>query len=231
MKRIFVVCLGFSGLICCLNAESKVPGAGGLEGAGSETLVSENTRSSSRNYFDEFLIEAKAAYFLPMGRRFEKIYHGGGIYGLEFSFKTKDFLYAWTSVDFFSKSGHGYGSFCEGHSSTKIFFVPLGAGLKIFFPVSILDLWLGGGVLTTYVHVKDEDLPVISKWGVGGILKGGALVNWTNYLFLDFFADYSFMTVSFNDSLGGTVIPYKGDLSGWSFGASLGFRFGKRYKR
>ena len=183
-------------------------------------------------YFGDFLFEAKAAYFLPTGERFEKIYHGAGIYGLEFTCQAKDFVFAWASVDFFIKSGHAYGACSQ--SSTNVWFLPLAAGVKFFFPVNLVDLWVGGGISGTYVHVEDKSpdvIPEISKWGVGGIVKAGAIINCTKYLFVDLFTNYSFLTIPFHDTRGGTVIPHKGDLSGWSFGGSIGYRFGERYKR
>lgn len=190
--------------------------------------------STSENILKDYLLELKAAYFLPTGDRFKNVYGGSGIYGLEFTFQAKDFLYVWTSADFYLKSGHAYGSACTSPSSTDIWFLPFAAGIKLFCPINIVDLWLGGGVLGTYVNVKDHNPNVISsisKWGVGGIVKAGAIINCTKYLFVDLFTDYSFMQIPFHDTRKGTVIPHKADLSGWSFGGSIGYRFGERYTR
>ena len=207
-----------------------------LNVGGVEPVTNQGGRDvkSSGGILDDYLLELKAAYFLPTGDRFKNVYGGSGIYGLEFTFQAKDFLYVWTSADFYLKSGHAYGSACTSPSSTDIWFLPFAAGIKLFCPINIVDLWLGGGILGTYVNVKDHNPNVISsisKWGVGGIVKAGAIINCTKYFFLDLFTDYSFMQIPFHDTRKGTVIPHKADLSGWSFGGSIGFRFGERYTR
>lgn len=222
MKVLLTVFLFFS-CLCSAQEEPFTP----LSPAKRNSPWQEAFPEEERGSFPNFLVEAKAAYFLPTGKRFKKIYHGGGIYGVEFSGKLKDCLYAWTSVDSFIKSGNAYGPCSQ--SSTHIFFLPLALGLKVFFPFNAFDFWLGGGATGTYAHVRDKSpdvIPSISKWGLGGVAKGGVLVSFTNLFILDLFASYSFLTIPFHDTRGGTVIPHKGDLSGWTFGASLGFRFG-----
>lgn len=222
MKVLLAVFLFFS-CLCLAEGEPLTPLTPVKRGVSSQTAF----HNEEIGTFPDFLLEGKAAYFLPTGDRFKKIYQGGGIYGVECSGKVKDFLYAWASVDSFVKSGTAYGTCSQ--SSTHIFFLPLGLGLKVFFPFKAFDFWLGGGATGVYVHVRDKNpdvIPSISKWGLGGIVKGGMLVSFTDLLFIDLFASYLSLTIPFQDTRGGTVIPHKGDLSGWTLGASLGFRFG-----
>ena len=170
-------------------------------------------------------VEAKAAYFLPTDDKFRKIYSGGGIYGGEISCQAYKGLYGWASGSYFYKSGHSIGE----HNATRITMVPLGLGLKYLYRISFADLYLGAGVLGTYVHMKDSSHYVVhehSKWGVGGIIKGGAILNVNKHFFVDLFTDYSFMNVNFHNTHNGTVARHNADLSGWSIGTGIGYRFG-----
>ena len=180
-------------------------------------------------------VEFKAAYFYPTSRSFREIYPSGGpIYGVELSCQAWKRLYPWFSANYFSKSGH---SIIEGvpdslRSHTKIQFVPLGLGLKYVYEINrTLDLYIGLGALATYLHMKDEAPYVIqtsSKWGAGGIGKVGAFLNFYKAFFLDIAIDYSYMKVHFHSPGGDTITRQTADLSGFSFGGGIGYRFGCR---
>lgn len=173
----------------------------------------------------DVFVEAKAAYFAPTDHKFRKIYSGGGIYGGEISCQTYRNLYGWISGDYFSKKGSSIGE----HDSTRITIVPLGIGLKYLFPISCADLYLGAGVLGTYVHMKDHSPYVIhhiSKWGVGGIAKAGAIFNFGENFFADLFTSYTYTEIGFHRTDDGKVTRNNAHLSGWAFGLGIGYRFG-----
>ncbi len=177
------------------------------------------------------LLEAKAAYFFPQNTRFNDVFGGGGIYGLELSVQAWRNLYGWVSADTFYASGHSYGT--STPSRTNITIVPLGLGLKSLYPVGCVDFWLGAGALGSYMHINQHSpyvSPSISKWGAGGIIKAGILFHVYRGLIIDIFADYSFMTIPYNDTQNGTVVPYDAHLSGGTLGASIGWSFGPRQK-
>lgn len=171
------------------------------------------------------LLEAKAGFFVPTSHLFRKIYGiGGGIYGLEFSIESRKNLYAWTSFNYFTKSGHSQGS----HNKTSLSFIPIAFGFKYIFPFCNWDIYLAAGALATYLHINDHSSFVIrplNKWGVGGIAKFGALWNITDWIFLDFFGDYSYMKIDFHNTRGGTLVRHDANISGFSFGGGFGFRF------
>jgi hypothetical protein len=173
--------------------------------------------------------EVKAAYFRPSDDKFRRIYNEGAIYGGEVSCQAWKNLYGWASANYFHKSGTSIGR--AGGNTTNITFVPLGLGLKYLFPIRFVDVYAGGGILSTYLHMDDHSHHVIksnSKWGVGGIVKAGAIFNVDKHFFIDLFSDYSFMKVDFHNTHGGKVVRHDADLSGWSIGLGIGYRFGKK---
>lgn len=112
----------------------------------------------------DVLAEAKVAYFYPTNHRFRKIYsNGGAIYGVEVSCQTWRGLYAWTSGSFFTKSGSSIGE----KDYTRVTLVPLALGLKYLFPVGCSDLYIGAGILSTYLHTHDHSHFVIRNVSIG----------------------------------------------------------------
>ncbi len=173
----------------------------------------------------DVLLEAQAAYYHPTNHEFREIYSGSGIYGLELSVQSWRGLYPWVSGSVFSKTGHSIGL----ENRTNITFVPIGIGLKYLWKVHFVDLYLGAGVLPTYLHIHDHSAYVVkkrSKWGCGGIAKVGAIFNLPKSFFIDVFTDYSYIKISNHDSRHGTVHPHSANLSGFSFGGGVGYRFG-----
>lgn len=173
----------------------------------------------------DILIEGKGAYFYSTSNTFRKIYSGGGLYGVEISSQMFSDFYGWISADYFNKKGSSIGS----HDSTKIFFTPLGLGIKYLLPVDFVDFYLGVGVLGTYVHIKDDSPYVIhtsAKWGVGGIGKFGIFFNFAKHFFVDIFTNYYYTKIDFHNTRHQKIIRHDADLSGFSFGGGLGFRFG-----
>jgi len=172
------------------------------------------------------LVEGKAGYFYPTSHKFRKIYgNGNGIYGLEVSCQAWKGLYGWASGSYFTDWGRSVGE----KNRTRVTLVPLAAGLKYLFLVcSHLDLYVGAGVLGTYLHTKDHSpfvIKSVSKWGVGGIWKAGALVEIYKRLFADVFLDYSYMKISFHNTHHGKLVRHTADVSGVSAGGGIGYRF------
>lgn len=190
-----------------------------------EQQIDESCCSPCRKEPTYVLLGATGAYYLPTNQIFKQIYgHGGGIYGLEMSVRTWQELYAWTSISYFSKDGRSIG---EG-DKTELKLVPIGVGLKYFFPIGCWDIYLSGGVLASYLHLQDYSPFVIkstSKWTVGGTGKIGVMWNFAEYFFIDAFTSYSYMKFDFDSTHGGKIIPHNANLSGWAFGGAFGFRF------
>ncbi len=161
-----------------------------------------------------------------MHHKFRDIYSEGGIYGGEFTWQMRQKLYGWISADYFSKKGFSIGE----HDPTKITMVPLGAGLKLKFPFKrTVDLYIGAGVLGTYLHMRDHSpfvIPSSSKWGVGGIAKVGAICKIGEHFFIDLFTNYTYTKIDFDNADQEIVIRQNANLSNCSFGAGMGYRFG-----
>lgn len=173
----------------------------------------------------DVLIEAKAAYFRPTDHKFRRIYSDGGIFGGEISAQIYGGIYGWASGSYFYKKGSSTGL----GNSTKIDLVPVGFGLKYLYSFNCLDLYVGGGALPTYVRFRDHSpfvIPKSQKWTWGGIVKVGAIWNINQCFFIDLFTDYSFVDVKFHRTNDGAVTRHRTDLSAWSIGAGIGYRFG-----
>ena len=157
--------------------------------------------------------EIKASYFLPTGALFREIYGGGGLYEGEFTYRIWRWVDVWTSAGYFGKSGHAIGAGAE----TQVFFIPLGVGVKGVYSVGAVDFYGGVGGLGLYLHTRDHS-PFVSsttsQWGGGALFKAGAWVPWRKELFLDLFAQYALAYAN------------GADLSGWAFGAGVGYRWG-----
>ncbi len=169
------------------------------------------------------LIEAKGAYYYPTSSDFREIYSSSGMYGIEGSHQFWRRLYWWASASVFVKEGYSIGL----RDRTRIAFYPFGLGLKYLFPYRKVDFYLGGGGLLGYMHIHDHSAGIPKKtcrWGGGGIAKAGMIVNCTEHFFLDAFTDYSFLYVPAGHRSGLTT--HTADLSGWSVGLGIGFRFG-----
>ncbi len=143
-------------------------------------------------------VESQVAYFQPTDDTFRDVYSRGGvIFGLEATrVRAWRGFYPWVSARYFGKSGRSSGL----GDRTKIDIVPIGAGLNYLFCGSQhYDLFIGAGMLPTYLHITDESNFVIRKnnnWGLGGIVKMRLHFNITKSFFIDLFSDYSFIKIS-----------------------------------
>ena len=77
-------------------------------------------------------------------------------------------------------------------------------------------------------HVKNSSPYLIrsqAKWGVGGICTVEAMIHLSESFFIDIFGDYSFVKINFRNTNQGKVVPKAADLSGFSLGGGIGYRF------
>lgn len=179
----------------------------------------------------EVIFEFKGAYFLPTNHDFKRIFNGSALYGPELTvqlYNEKNW-YAFASLDFYQKKGKS----CGLCSPTKLTLIPLGLGVKYFFPTCYeqVDFYLGLGFQPEWAHTKDCSPFVnkkISRWGFGGIGKAGMFCNLPCNFLIDIFVDYSFVWTSKGDSCKsctGPVVPLRANLSGAIFGFGVGYRF------
>lgn len=181
-----------------------------------------STSASAR----EVLLEAKGAYYFATNHLFRQIYgHGSGRYGAEATIELCDELYAFVSIDGFTKKGRSLG----GCSPTRLTMIPVSFGLKYLHEICWGDVYLGLGGLATHVSETDCAQFVIPKrhdWTMGGILKAGIIFDLPRCFFIDLFADYSFIKINFNNcSCLFNVQSCRADISGVAVGLGVGYRF------
>jgi hypothetical protein len=189
----------------------------------------------------KYMLEARAAYFYPTNSQFRKVYsENRGIYGLEFDLQVWKRLFAWASIDYFSSKGktdidkgHTYNptvscTFDIDRDRTHITIVPLGLGLKYFFNKGPAQFYLGAGVLIPYLHTHVHSKYLVrnrSQWGVGGAFKSGVLFHLPASFLIDIFTDYFLMDMHLHRTHHKEVITHRAHLSGFSFGAGVGYAF------
>jgi outer membrane protein W len=176
------------------------------------------------------LVEAKAGYFVPFSNSFDRIYGGGGIYGLEatlpFSCHSGGAL--WVSASYFGESGTASSLGDVDSFSTTVDIVPLGLGFKYFFNAYKFRVYLGIGGLATYLHTRDDSPFVIrntTAWGTGIIGKAGLLYCFGRHFFVDIFSDVNYTRITFDRNPDDAIIRFDVNLSGWTTGVGLGYKF------
>lgn len=90
------------------------------------------------------------------------------------------------------------------------------------------SFYVGAGGLATWLKLRDHSpfvIPKSEKWGFGGIVKAGAIIDFCEGFFADLFVDYSILNISFHNTGGGRVTRQTAHLSGVSAGVGLGYRF------
>lgn len=170
----------------------------------------------------EILLEGKASYFISTNNRFRDIYGGTGLYRIETNIQTWKDLYTWVSLGYL----YGWGDSSRGNH-THIHLVPLSVGVSYLFKYENWTPYVGIGPILAYSYIHNGSKHVTrhqNGWGGGFLTKLGFLTYVAENVFLDFFADYSFIRMSFNHG-GKRTTHHTGDLSGFSFGAGAGYRF------
>lgn len=173
----------------------------------------------------DILTEIKAGYFVPFDTVFNRIYGGGGIYGLEVSTPLNSCLNAWVSGSYFTQTGHSLGQ----RYSTHIQMAPFGVGVQYFRnTICKSKLYIGIGGLATYLHTTDNSPFVfhsVSKWGPGLVGKLGLQVDLGSCFFGKLFSDFTYTRIPFYNNRNDTLVRYTANLSGWSAGIAIGYRF------
>lgn len=194
----------------------------------------------------DVFLEFKGGAFIPVGCDFRSIYGDVTFFvSPEFSWQVVDHAnwYIFASAGYAEKDGNSVG-LCN---STKARLVPLGIGVKYFFQDLHADFcknhkfYLGLGFQPALLQTNNCSEFVqrtTSQWGFGGVAKIGYLLDLQKNFFLDFFADYSFVTVGCkklcnasdiccSSSLSNIhyVTPLKADISGVILGIGIGYSF------
>ncbi len=171
----------------------------------------------------EVLLEFEGAYYGPTGHLFRRDFAETYQAGIETSVQAWRGLYPFVSGSLSTK----WGNTALGNK-TRVKFIPIGVGLKYLWKFNFGDVYLGAGALPTHVNLFNDSPYVtqhVSKWGCGAVGKAGFLFDLASSFFLDLFGAYSYIRIPYHNSRGGTVVPTTIDLSGYSLGIGLGYRF------
>ena len=173
----------------------------------------------------EFLPEIKISAFLPIDQTYQTIYSVAPLYTLEATVLFYKGLASFLNVGFLYNSGHLITT-SSNRPFTELYMVPIGFGLKYYFPLRHMEPYLGIGMLVNYAYTSNNSSNISSSddWTIGGLFKLGTIVDITSIVFLDFFIDYYYLTPNFH-STSPFVISTTANISGFSLGAGLGGYF------
>lgn len=178
----------------------------------------------------DYIIEFKGAGFFPTNDCFKDIYgKSGALWGPELTFQlceNNDHWYGFASIEYFQKKGHSIG-LCN---DTKVKLVPMALGLKYMQSLFCdrTDWYIGLGFQPVYISTNNCSEYVLTKqsrWGFGGIAKGGTYIDLSCNFVLDLFVGYSFVKAGCKKVCTQNVVPLKVNVSGVIVGGGIGYRF------
>lgn len=176
--------------------------------------------SSTKLLAKDVYLEGRVSFFYPTSKTTRTIMGNGALYAIESTFQANKYLYPWLSVGILPNWGHSIGE----RDKTSMILIPIGAGLKLFYPFGPSRIYLGVGHVAGYLHTHNHTttVPSRSRWDLGVYFKSGYIYT-AGAFFFDIFFDYLLLRVHSSDSrrtLGRTA-----DVSGLSIGAGLGYKF------
>ncbi|MCH9811458.1 hypothetical protein K0U07_01695 [bacterium] len=140
-------------------------------------------------------LQVRGGYFFPQEERLRDIYHGGGWEPeIEARFCFYEKFDAWVNFNAFWRSGRS-----SLGRPTFIQIYPLSIGVN--YNIEIIDhfdFYLGVGPVITWLIISDNSPYVkrsIFQTGGGVTSKTGITYHLPKWVFLDFYADYSYMYI------------------------------------
>jgi hypothetical protein len=162
-------------------------------------------------------IQFRVGHFRPSSHLFRNIYHNGGIeYEGELNYEYMPGNTLWLNINSFERKG-----VTQDDQETHIQLRPLSGGIKQLIPfANRVNLYLGAGSCCTFAHVKGKSLFLDERdhkhsWGFVG--KSGIMVLVSQSFFVDFFADYYYTEITFDEQ--------KRNLGGLRAGIGVGLLF------
>lgn len=130
------------------------------------TIIAMHASTALASCNRDTLIEIKGSGFFPTSHLFKKIYHSSGMIGGELTVNLHDKFYGWASIDWLSKKGFSL----NGHTKTKVTYLPIAFGLKYFNQFCYGDWYVGLGAVAARIHTHDFSpfvAPFYTRWGWG----------------------------------------------------------------
>lgn len=174
-----------------------------------------------------FWPEFKVSYYRFNSSLLRDIYgSGAAFYQGELNYGVSKNIAVFADVGYFCTKGHSLG-FCQ---KTEMDVIPWTFGAKYLVPFGCGTAYLGGGVRMMSVDIHNDSNYVqrdVSRTSVGGVISGGFNFCWNRLLFTPF-VEYNFNKMDFcanKEDQARNISRHDLDLSGWAFGAGVGYAF------
>lgn len=181
-----------------------------------------NSGQQARKVCSNLSVEGGAAYFYSTNSEFQKVYHGAPRYFIAVDVPAwGDWLITF-DVDYI----YGSGKSSQGNR-THIHVIPMGLSVARLFPFGNFLPYLQAAPLFAFSKITNHSRYIASNqtgWGGGGRARIGLYVDITDRFLLNFFADYSLISINYHSSKH-ILNPLPGDLNGFGFGGSFGYKF------
>lgn len=113
-------------------------------------------------------VMVRGGLFSPSDADFRTIYGAGAVWGIEASWPLGHHIEPWISADIFSKHGH----MIPTQEVTRIWLVPVAAGLRYVGRVGRFRLHAGGGVVYYYFRER-APIGTVTDGGLSAVAEGG----------------------------------------------------------
>jgi len=183
----------------------------------SELSSRESTENSIKKGLNKS--EGRAAAFFPASHNFREVY-GDALLCFQFEqtriFKNNPNLEFWGNLEWIF-ANENCSNFC---GSSRINILNISFGLKVIGPVfrDQIYLYAGLGPDLGITLIKNQAIITTQNCnlGIGGIAKSGCQIFLTQSFFIDFFADYLYLPVHFENTA---------DIGGGKVGIGLSGRY------
>lgn len=174
---------------------------------------------------NQVFVEAKGAYYYPQRSAVRDTYSGNGIYGAEIDCQLWKNLFSCLGASYFTSSG----TIPNSTYTSRLSFLPIDIGLKgIYNYDGMVRPYVGASIAATYIHIKTNSPYLIrsnTTWNAGGIFKVGTLISPLEGFLIDLFINYQIQPYSFSKHGSRTIYMNDSNISGFAFGAGLGYQF------
>lgn len=173
--------------------------------------------------FSDVSLDTRVAVFIPESKLFRKIYGVGPFYQIVASKKMCGSLEFWSSVSYYTDSGHST-LFKE---KTRIQLIPIALGLNYVVPLRCgFQAYAGAGPCYTIMDIHDHSSCFshrnVTGDGFGALFRLGVTRCYLCWRF-GLFADYLLQTIKFKSS--DEVSRMDANIGGLLVGISLGREF------
>ncbi len=154
----------------------------------------------------------RGGLFGPLDQAFRTIYGAGAIWGLEASLPLGRYLEPWLSADLFTKHGHMDPTL----ERTRIWLVPVAAGLRYVTRVGNFDLYGGAGAVWHYFRER-APIGTATDNGFGPVVEAGGRMPLSGSWEIGLVLRYSYCRMQ--------PVELAFDVGGFRLALGVGYRF------